>query len=113
LQESEIIAPLREECTRLYTEKATLEAVMEWQAEQAEARESLLVGQWAAWERRAGLLEQLGWDSGAWLWIAWMISQQGSGDHSLLPITMQRSTCTVVEVPLPCSFPLPIGTLFP
>jgi hypothetical protein len=100
-----MVAPLQDECTRLYLANATLWEMLKRQTERAVERESLLLGQWAAWERRALLLEQLGWEIGAWQWLAWWLAngQRGAGDVPplQLQLTMHTPTCTVVEVPHP------------
>jgi len=97
-----------EVCNWLRDENATLAwkaAVLEGQAEQAEAREQLLVGGWAFWERRALLLEEMGWRSGAWVWIAQTIARQKF--HDTQPLLLERPKPEIVEVTLD-SYPLPL-----
>jgi hypothetical protein len=68
-------------------------AVLEGQVEQAGAREELLVRGWAFWERRARILEELGWVTGAWEWIAQTFCRRYSQ-----PLQLERPRPEVVEV---------------
>jgi hypothetical protein len=96
-----------EACNWLKEDNAILAwnaAVLEGQAKQAEAREKLLVGGWAFWERRARILEELGWVTGAWEWIA-----QTFTGRNFQPLLLERPRPEIVEVILdPNPLPLPI-----
>jgi hypothetical protein len=93
---------LVEECNWLREENLILawNAVeLEGQAGQAKAREELLLEGWVFWERRARTLEEIGWRTGAWEWIAWMVSRGGFQDTHHLQVTAPRPQMVeIVEV---------------
>jgi len=98
LQESEKVAPLMTENSQLKAENTTLIELLKWQAEQAAATESLLFEQWAAWERRARILEQIEWDSGAWEWVARRVARGDFRGTCTQPLLLNMPRTEVVEV---------------
>jgi hypothetical protein len=111
-----------EERDWLMVENATLAwnaDVLEGQANQAKTREELLMRGWGFWERRARILEELGWVTGAWEWIARTVARrnyQATQPLSLEranPLLLERSKPEIVEVtPRPPSPPSPLHHIY-